>query len=191
MFNHETGEYDVSMVMFNDAEPLREQVVINLFFANGAYVGVVSEHGFFDLDLMKYVYITEDNYWEYVGHRFYAMDGETVLEDAYLTIQEVEVYSPVTAVHLNLFTNGLLSMPGGVPGLFNIFEYGDDLKYDEEKMNADIEEYGLLDYSFFEDMIPYDVYIAFNGKYLGIAMAKGILTEENLAYYVERYSKFW
>ena len=67
----------------------------------------------------------------------------------------------------------------------------EDLKYNEAKMNQDIETYGLLDYSYFEDLIPYDVYVAFNGKYLGIAMAKGIVTEEDLLYYIERYSQYW
>ncbi len=191
VFNHETGCWDVSYVMFNDAEELANYKVINLNFSDGTYIGIVSEHGFFDMDLLQYVYIDEDNYQDYIGHRFYSVNGIVVLESANITIEYTRVYSPVTAVHLNLITNGLLSMPGGVPGLFNIFEYDEDLKYNEAKMNQDIETYGLLDYSYFEDLIPYDVYVAFNGKYLGIAMAKGILTEEDLLYYIERYSQYW
>ena len=191
VFNHETGEYDVSFVMFNDAEELANYNVINLYFSDNTYIGIVSEHGFFDMDLLQYVYIDEDNYQDYIGHRFYSVNGIVVLESANITIEYTRVYSPVTAVHLNLIANGLLSMPGGIPGLFNIFEYDEDLKYNEAKMNQDIETYGLLDYSYFEDLIPYDVYVAFNGKYLGIAMAKGILTEENILYYIERYSQYW
>ena len=124
VFNHETGEYDVSIVLFNDSEELNYYKVINLEFSNGSIVKVVSEHGFFDLDLMKYVYITEENYTLFVNHRFYAYGGEIVtLDNAYITIEETRVYSPVTAFHLNYFTEDLLSMPGGIKGLFNIFEY--------------------------------------------------------------------
>jgi len=191
VFNHETGTYDVSPVVFNDKEESQLQTVINLDFENGKSVGVVSEHGFFDMDLMRYVYITEDNYQDYVGHSFYAENGITTLSNAYLTEEVTEVYSPVTAVELNYFTNDMLSMPGGVEGIFNIFEYDADLKYNEEKMNEDIETYGLLDYSYYEGFLPYEVYVAFNGKYLGIAMGKGILTEEMLMSYVERYSQYW
>lgn len=191
VFNHETGSYDVSTVVFNDKEEAALVTVINLEFDNGTYVGVVSEHGFFDLNLMKYVYITEDNYDSFVGHQFYSDSGVVTLSNAYLSQKYTEVYSPVTAVTLNYFTNGMLSMPGGIEGIFNIFEYDADLRYDQEKMEADIATYGLLDYSYFEDYLPYDVYIAFNGKYLGIAMGKGILTEEMLMSYVERYSKYW
>ena len=192
VFNHETGEYDVSFVLFNDAEDLRNYTVINLEFSNGSIVKVVSEHGFFDLDLMKYVYITESNYLDYVGHRFYAYGGEIVtLDNAYITIEETRVYSPVTAFHLNYFTEDLLSMPGGIVGLFNIFDYDETLKYDEEKKANDIETYGLFTYEDFEDIIPEEIYYVFNGTYLKIAIAKGLVTFEQIAYYAERYGVYW
>lgn len=50
-------------------------------------------------------------------------------------------------------------------------------------MAKDIDQYGLLDYSYFEEDIPYDVYFAFNGKYLGVSMAKGLLSENTLHYW--------
>lgn len=41
----------------------------------------------------------------------------------------------------------MLSMPGGITGLFNIFEYeNESLKYNIKKKNEDIKKYGLLDY---------------------------------------------
>ena len=82
-------------------------------------------------------------------------------------------------------------MPGGITGLFNIFEYGNDLKYDEEAYNRDIELYGLFTY---EDLAPLGVteimFEAYAGKYLKVALGKGILTEEYLAYLIERYGGF-
>ena len=192
VFNHETGDYDVSFVLFNDAEELRECEIINLEFSNGKAVKVVSEHGFFDMDLNKYVYITSLNYQDFIGHRFYSMDDEVVLlTNAYLTYEEVRVYSPVTAFELNYFTEGMLSMPGGIPGLFNIFEYDDNLKYDEELMQEDINTYGLFTYDDFADYIPEEIYEVFNGKYLKVAIAKGLLSFDDILYYVERYSIYW
>ena len=34
---------------------------------------------------------------------------------------------------MNYFIDGLFSMPGGIDGLFNYFEYDSTLKYDEEQ----------------------------------------------------------
>ena len=196
VFNHESGKLDVAKVLFNDSESLAEYTIINLKFSNGSIVRVVSEHGFFDLDLNKYVYITATNYRSYIGHKFYGLDGnyagiEFVLTDAYLTKETVRVYSPVTAYHLNYFTEGLLSMPGGIDGLFNIFEYDNNLQYDSELMEADITKYGLLDYSVFEGLVPYEVYLAFPAKYFNVAIGKGLLTWDDIYYLINRYSIYW
>ena len=188
VFNHYTGEYDVSPVVFNDSEPKQDVKVINLEFSNGSNIGVVYEHGFFDLDLMKYVYIDEYNYNDYIGHRFYS-DGNNIvtLNRAYITTQYTEVYSPVTAYHLNYFTEDILSMPGGIEGLFNIFEYDDDLKYNEELMKQDIEKYGLYTYDDFKYYCSYEFYQAFPAEYLKVAVGKGYITFDEIIYLINRY----
>lgn len=195
VFNHETGRYDFARVIFNDSEMYQLFTIINLKFSNGKIIKVISEHGFFDLDLMKYVYITENNYKDYVGHRFYSAEwdgttykeNEVILEDAYITTEMTRCYSPVTEYHLNYFVEDLLSMPGGIEGLFNIFDYDSTLKYDEEKMNSDIEKYGLFTYEDFKDLVPYEIYCLFPTKYFKVAIAKNLLTMEQIQYYIDRY----
>ena len=195
VFNHETGKYDVAKVLFNDTEPYANYNVINLEFSNDSIVKVVFEHGFFNLNLNKYVYITEDNYLEYVGHSFVAstyIDGEIVqsivtLDRAYITEEYIRIYSPVTEYHLNYITEDILSMPGGVEGIFNIFEYDDNLKYDEELMKQDIETYGLFTYEDFKDLVSEEIYDSFPTQYFKVAIGKGLLTLDNLYYYIERY----
>ena len=195
VFNHETGRYDFARVIFNDSEMYQLFTIINLKFSNGKIIKVISEHGFFDLDLMKYVYITENNYKDYVGHRFYSAEcdgtiykeNEVILEDAYITTEMTRCYSPVTEYHLNYFVEDLLSMPGGIEGLFNIFDYDSTLKYDEEKMNSDIEKYGLFSYEDFKDLVPYEIYCLFPTKYFKVAIAKNLLTMEQIQYYIDRY----
>lgn len=192
VFNHETGELDVAPVTFNEKEEAQLFTVIHLVFDNGANVGVISEHGFFDLDTMRYEYIDESNYLSFVGHRFYTIDGSsTALVDAYLAEEFTEVYSLPTFYHLNSFTENILSMPGGITGLFNIFDYSESLQYDQQAMQSDIEAYGLLSA---EDLAPYGVdelmFEAYAGKYLNVALGKGILTEDYLMYLIERYGGY-
>lgn len=192
VFNHETGEIDVAPITFNDHDEASLMNVIYLNFSNGKSVGVIYEHGFFDLDTMRYEYITEKNYESFIGHRFYTEEGEeAVLMSAEVRLEYTECYSPTSFYHFDYFVEGMLSMPGGITGLFNIFEFDDDLKYDEEAYNRDIETYGLFTY---EDLAPLGVteimFEAYAGKYLKVALGKGILTEEYLAYLIERYGGF-
>ena len=192
VFNHETGELDYSPVIFNDSDAAQEFNVINLRFSNGKEVGVISEHGFFDVTINKYVYVDENNALEYIGHEFYVVDGSVAkLNDVTIERQFTECYSPVTSYHLNYFTEDILSMPGGIEGLFNIFEYGKDLKYDEKAKQADIDKYGLFTYEDFKDLMPYEAYCMFPAPYLKVAIGKGYITQEEILKLIERYQKFW
>ena len=192
VWNMETGMYDVSSIVFNDTEVKQVSEVITVHFSDGTSVEVVSEHGFFDLNLKKFVYIDSENYKNYIGHSYvkYKQNGWDVVKlvSVDISYKEIKVYSPVTFVHLNYYVNGMLSMPGGIYGLFNIFEV--DTKkmiYDPISMRQDIMNYGLLSYEYYEDMIPEIMYDAFNGKYLGIAIKKGILDWEAIEYMANRY----
>lgn len=199
VFNHEIGDYDVAEVLFNDSEPLKKYPIIRLEFSNNSVVRIVYEHGFFDYDLMKYVYIDSNNYSNYIGHRFVATkiiddrreDTLVTLDNAYITEEYVKLYSPITNYHLNYYTEDILSMPGGIEGLFNIFDYTENLKYDEEKMNADIEKYGILEYEAFKGIVSYEMYASFPTKYFNVAIEKGILSWEKIMYYIERYGVFF
>ena len=192
VFDHETGQLVVSPAIFNESEEATWQNVIYLEFANGTKIGVISEHGFFDMDTRRYEYIHEDNFENFVGHSFYTEEGEkTRLIKAYMKQEWTECYSVPSYYHIDLFTEGLLSMPGGAEGFFNIFEYGEDVRYDQEAYQRDIETYGLCDYEEFAAFgISQEMFDAYAGKYIKIALGKGVLTEEQLAYLVERYGHY-
>ena len=70
----------------------------------------------------------------------YSGYSKVVLEDAWTELEYTGCYSMTTQYHLNYFVNGMFSMPGGIPGLFNFFEYDEDLKYDPVQMQRDIQE---------------------------------------------------
>ena len=85
-------------------------------------------------------------------------------------------------------------MPGGIDGLFNIFDVGaDTMTYDVEAMAEDIAEYGLFTYEEFNSLMPVseEMFEAVNGQYLKIAIGKGAITLEQIDNLVERYSEFF
>ncbi len=84
-------------------------------------------------------------------------------------------------------------MPGGIEGMFNIFEVdAETMKYDEVRMQADIEQYGLFTYEEFAEQfsISEEVFEAFNGQYLKVAMGKGLIDVEALQSLIARYAEF-
>ena len=198
VFNHETGKWDVSKMLFitHEDEGFKEYETITLKFSNDYSITIVAEHGFYDMDLMRYVFISKENVESFVGHRFYStefINGEFIVDYIELTSYEIKtemtrIFCPVTAYHMNSFNNGLLAMPNfpyGAEGLVNIFEYDDDLKFNEEKMKADIEKYGIFEYEYFKDYFSYEAYLASPAVYLKVSIGKGYLTHEQMMLVIE------
>ncbi len=194
IFNHVTGKTEAMPVIFNNHQDQEAAMyeVVHLNFSNGEEVKIVSSHGFFDMTEMKYVYITDENYEEFIGHDFYALgdgNGEVVtLTDAYVEEEYTRIFCPVSYFHMNSFANGFLNtpnIPGDITGLVNYFEYDSDLKYNEEKMQEDIEKYGLYTYDDFKDYISYEAYLSSPSVYLKVAVGKGMITFEEILDVIE------
>lgn len=192
VFNHFTGEYEPAHILFLERGEYGYYNVINLEFSDGTATKLIFEHALFDLTLNKYVYITEQNYSEFVGHEF-ALSAESgynrvTLIKASLDEEYTAPYSITTVYHFNYFIDGLFSLPGAIDGLFNYFEYADNLQYDEEKMQADIEKYGLYTYEDFAEHFSYEIFeYCIPVKYLKVAVGKGMITYEEL---IELFNKY-
>ncbi|MBQ4074372.1 MAG: hypothetical protein IJD39_04130 [Clostridia bacterium] len=192
VLNHITGQYEAAPIIFNnhaDDNEEKEYRVLHLQFANGKEVKIVASHGFYDMTLMKYVYITYDNYRDYIGHEFYSLNsdgtaGERVkLEKAFIETEKTRIFCPVSYFHMNSFANGFLNtpnIPGDITGLVNYFEYDDDLKYNEEAMQRDIEEYGVYTYDDFKDYISEAAFRSSPSIHLKVAVGKGMITYEQI-----------
>ena len=194
-FNHETGKFEPTRVLFNDhADELAEIYdILHLDFDNGKSTDLIYEHGYFDLDENKYVYIRLDNYSDYIGHRFVFVDNELNLTDATLVNASVtraftKLASIGTANHINAVVDNMLSMAGALTGLFNIFEYDPNtLAFDKEKMQKDIDKYGLLGYDAFEKYFPKKIYDLLPCKYLSVSIGKGLITWDTIEQYITRW----
>ena len=191
-FNHETGKFVPTPVIFNthvnDLEA-REYDVLHLEFSNGEKIEIVESHGLFDMTLMKYVYIDYDNYADYIGHKFFyagadgTLNEHVTLENAYIEKEVTRVFCPVTYFNMNSIANGFLNAPNspyGIAGPVNYFDYDPDLKYNEEKMQADIEKYGLYTYEDFKDYMSEEAFNSSTAVYLKIAEAKGLITYDEI-----------
>lgn len=196
VWNMETGKLDSAPIMFIDTDASQMFKVIRLTFSDGTEVKVISEHGFWDYDLNRYVYLDE-NAADYIGHTFAKQNGDALgrvqLVDVVIENEYTMAYSPVTAGHLCYFVNGMLSMPGGVGGLFNIFDVNaETMSYDLDAIEKDIETYGLFTYEELNAIAPLsrEMFEAAGGQYLKISIGKGNLTMDELVNMINRYSKF-
>lgn len=160
----------------------RDYVVASLIFSNGKGLDIIAEHGLFDYDLNEFIYLTPNNSKQYLHHRFVSYeDGKqkiVELVSSKVTTKRTHAFSITSAFNYNAIANGILSAPP--PGLFyNWVKMSDKMQYDVATFEKDVKRYGLYDYSAFEPYgISYEVFVAFNGKYLKIPVEKGIFSFE-------------
>lgn len=194
-FDHENGEISSSTVCFIWETLDAKSNVFTLHFEDDSDVTVIQQHGFFDKNENKYVFINLDNAEQFIGHKFYNVD-----EDKFVELESVEInkgsvnaYTVITANHYNHIANGMLSMCDGIMTyIVNIFKYDDDLSFNKKDVQDSITTYGLFDKDEFLEKYKgwtSEEFDDYNLEYLKIAIGKGYLTLEKLeainTYYVE------
>ena len=151
----------------------------------------MNEHAFFDADLNEFAFINDKNVNDYIGHSFIKQDGisyKTVkLVDYDIKDEYIEAYSVLTYKYYNCFLEGMLSLtPSEIEGnLFMPFDVGEDMTFDKDKMQADIEKYGLYEYEEFKDKLTLVEFEALNMPYIKVAVGKGILTYDEVIFLLD------
>ena len=194
VWNFLEGKLDIvpAAIIFYHGDELYE--VLTLKFEDGTSVKTINVHGFYDVNVNEFVFIDKNNVNRYLGHEFAKTNGENIetvkLIGYELSEEFTGSYSIQSAIHINFITEGMLSetVPP-IEGWFDYFEIGEDMKYDEAKMQADIERYGLYDYSDFAEYVTYEQFIAFNGPYLKVLVGRGVLTFEQILQLIATYVK--
>ena len=195
VFNHETGDFDISFISYIENDGYDYYNTLTLYFEDNVSVKVITEHGFFDNTLNKYVMINEYNVKDYIGHSFFnttyngrCYENKKLKLLSYKYEEEyLNTYSFVTAIHYNHFVNGFLGMATGIDGLYNFFDYDENMKYDEISKKRDIELYGLATYEEWSDYLSYEEFVMFNGQYVNVSIGKGMVTREQLIEYILKF----
>lgn len=189
-WNFFTGQKEAQPVIVHWNHGEKETEVIELKFSDGSTIKVVTDHGFFNVDRNEMVFISADNYSEFLGEDFALDNGEgwstVTLDDVSIYREFTGVYSLLTAYNGNVFMDGKLSMTSeAVKGLFTYFEMGENMMYDQAKMQADIEKYGLFEYEDWAEYVTEEEFYALNGQYFSIIVGKGYLDIEDIPYLIQ------
>ncbi len=191
-FDHLTGEIvykDVIIVV----KTYSENNYINTFvFDDGTELRTINEHGIFDLDVNKYVNIDHSNYEQYIGHRFVSIDsngniGVKKLVNVISNCDSCYKYDIVTNSTLNYVAEDTLSVTHVLVDVINGFDFGSNLKYDAEKMQSDIETYGLYTYEEWAEYCDISVFEQYQIAVMKVGISKGLYTKEYIIGLINTY----
>ena len=195
VWNLYSGEYEIvpPAAIIDHSEDYYN--VLSLRFADGTVVKTINGHGFFNVEENKFIFIDESNVGLFTGRNFIKMDTEgykTVeLIDYEISNEYIGCYSILSAGYNNCITESMLSLTP-LPGVnsqkfFDSLVIGENMKYDEQQMQIDIDKYGLFTYEELSNYMTYEQFIALNAPYLKIIIGKGGATYEEIQNMISEY----
>lgn len=190
-----TGRLKVAEIILAEQNKPKMCQVTTLDFEDKTSLSLVSEHGFFDTTLRKYVYIHNAKEAEqYIGHRFLKLvNGKhkrVKLKKAYDKVILTASYSPCAVRELCIYANDFLSMPGATSAFVNVFKYTKDAVYKKGNKSRLIKKYGLFKAEDLKEFVSSKIFYAFQGEYLKVKIAKNELSLQDLQDLMEKYSKY-
>ena len=192
VWNFYTGKYDVSTASILMNHGYSNVNIVTLKFADGTTINTINGHGFFDVNINKFVLIDQYNVADYVGHEFVKQDGNGYANTELIgySIEEkyTEVVSILTSEHYNCILEGMWTITAAEvdnsPEWLMPYEIGEDMKYDESKMQSDIEKYGLYTYEDFEEYCTYEQFVALRLDNFKVSVGKGYITWDEIEYLI-------
>lgn len=194
VWNFFTGSYDEQdiSILVNHGEDTYK--VVRLAFDDGSELGVIAEHGLFDYDLNKFIYIDSGHNSEYIGHRFVKERGDggydlVTLEDVSISQEVTSAWSITSAYTSNAFANGLLTV-APPEDFYNWIEMDGKLHYNNLQLLADVLQYGLYSYEDFEGYVTPEQFEQWNGAFLKIPVSKGYFTYDYILELIDQYGSW-
>lgn len=174
--------------------------IIRVDFEDGSSVGVIKEHLFFDLDEKKFVAVNAESR-DFIGHNFAKVtdNGKVIgkvipvkVKAIYLDGKAEMTYAPQCEGHLNFIAEGFITGNDGQLGLCNRFDFNtQNMTYDLDKKNADLEKYGLLDYERLKAIVSREFFDSNHIEEFSVSIGKGLMSEQELRKYLSMYAMFY
>ena len=192
------GAFDHSPVLFVEHDEESEKEVIRLDFSDDTKIEFIFEHGFFDINANKYVYLHNlEEAKAYIGHYFLKYDSDTKKHTKVKVIKAsaerrvTTTHSPCTIRHLCVYANGLLTMPGATAPFTNTFKISrKTYSYDPNDMIKCLRKYGYFTAIDFAEYLPAEMFYAFQGEFLKVKIEKGETSIEEILALIKRYAQY-
>ena len=192
------GAFDHSPVLFVEHNEESEKEVIRLDFSDNTEIEFIFEHGFFDINANKYVYLHNlEEAKTCIGHYFLKYDPDTKKHTKVKVIKAsaehrvTTTHSPCTIRHLCVYANGLLTMPGATAPFTNTFKINRKThSYDPNDMIKCLRKYGYFTAIDFAEYLPADMFYAFQGEFLKVKIEKGETSMEEILALIKRYAQY-
>lgn len=188
VYDHYNGSIIEEPIVANvhDSTGAREFSIISLQFEDNCSLNVVKSHALFDKTINQYVWLDDTNAEKYIGHNFAVLNnnciGERKLLGVYIDVKNIDYYMPISRYHLNVFAEGVLTMPP-TKLTVNLFEIDSDMKYNLTLINT----IGETSYEDIKEMVSVEEYSVLPCRYLNCVLYSKKCNMSDFEYVINLY----
>ena len=167
VYDHYNGAIVEETIVANvhNASGEREFSIISLRFEDNIFLSIVKSHALFDKTDNQYVCLDDNNAEMYIGHKFAFLRNNCIEEHELLgfnvEIKSTHYYMPISRYHLNVFAEGILTMPP-TKLTVNLFEVKSNMQYNL----SIVDRIGETSYEDIKGLVSYEEYSVLPCMYL-------------------------
>jgi len=160
--------------------------VIRVTFTDGKYIDFVGNHALYNTDKNLFVNILDGNDFK-IGTNVAKLENNKLVNAKVKNIEtinkKVKYYFVGSTTYYNIFANDILTTDQNLM-ISNLYGFDDGAKWPKEKKQILENENNLLDYSYFEDVLPYYLYKGFRVREAGYLVNNGFVKINEFKNYI-------
>lgn len=185
VWNYDTGKLTYEYPLWIENEHVASEV-IRVTFSDNSYIDFVGDHAVYSLDKKLFVNILDSDNFK-VGTHVAKIKNNKLVSTTVKSIKtikkEVKYYFAGSTTYYNIFANDVLTTDRNLM-ISNLYGFDDNAKWPKEKEIALSDQNNLLDYSYFEDVLPYYLYKGFRVREAGYLINNNMVTLDLFKNYI-------
>ena len=187
VWNYDTGELTYEYPLWIENEHVADQI-IRVTFDDNSYVDFVGNHAVYSTDDNLFVNILDSNFK--VGSHVAKLENNKLVSTTVTKIEyinkKVKYYFIGSTTYYNIFANNILTTDHNLT-ISNLYGFDKNAKWPKEKKQILANKNNLLDYSYFEDVLPYYLYKGFRVEEAGYLINNNMIDLESFKKYITTF----
>ena len=185
VWNYDTGELTSEYPLWIENEHVANEIN-RVTFSDNSYIDFVGNHAIYSTDKNEFVNILDEDNFK-VGTHVAKINNKKLIKTTVTKIEkirkEVKYYFVGSTTYYNIFANDILTTDQNLM-ISNLYGFDDNATWPKEKEQLLADESSFLDYSYFEDVLPYYLYKGFRVREAGFLVKNNMVSLSDFKMYI-------
>ncbi len=185
VWNYDTGELTYEYPLWIESEHISDQVT-RVTFSDHSYIDFVGNHAIYNSDIDLFVNILDNENFK-IGTHVAKIKNNKLVNVSVTNIEtiykKVKYYFVGSTTYYNIFANNILTTDRTLM-ISNLYGFDKNAKWPKEKHQILANKNNLLDYSYFEDVLPYYLYKGFRVQEAGYLINNKLVDLDTFKKYI-------